>query len=135
MGEPEWLTDPRFSTDPLRGEHGALISERMGRWCAERTTENALEILGQAMIPAGPVLSPQQALDDPHVNALGFLQPVDFPGLPKPAPLSRVPVYLSDSPGSIRHRAPRLGEHTDMILSEIGYSSEDIISLRQSGAV
>ena len=85
----------------------------MSRWCAERSTAEALEILAEAKIPAGPVLKPQQALDDPHIQAMGFLQPVDFPGMPKPAPLAKAPVWLSATPGAIRHRAPLLGEHTD----------------------
>src|SRR5207248_698594 len=100
MGEPEWLTDPRFQDDISRGNHGAIISERMGRWCAERTSAEVLEILGKAKIPAGPVLKPQQALDDPQVNAMGFFQPTEFPGAPKPAPIAKVPVFLSQTPGS-----------------------------------
>src|SRR5665213_451195 len=124
MGEDEWLTDPRFKDDISRGDNGALISERMSRWCAERTSNEALEILGKAMIPAGPVLKPQQTLDDPHVRALNFFQAVDYPGLPRPAPLARVPVGLPKTPGSIRRRAPTLGEHTDAILAEIGYDAQ-----------
>jgi Predicted acyl-CoA transferases/carnitine dehydratase len=59
----------------------------MARWCAERTTQEAVDTLGDAMIPAGPVLSPQQALDHPHIRAAGFMQDVDYPGLPVPAPV------------------------------------------------
>lgn len=135
MGEASWLSDPRFKDDISRGEHGDIISERMSRWCAERTSGEALEILGQAMIPAGPVLKPQQALDDPHVRAMGFFQPVDYPGLPKPAPLARTPVRLSDTPAEIRHRAPTLGEHTDAVLAEIGYDAAAIAELRERGIV
>jgi crotonobetainyl-CoA:carnitine CoA-transferase CaiB-like acyl-CoA transferase len=130
MGESEWLTDPRFRDDISRGEHGELISERMSRWCAERTSAEAIEILGASMIPAGPVLKPQQTLDDPHVQAMGFFQPMDFPGLPKPAPVARVPLRLSETPGDLRTRAPVLGEHTDAILTELGYDAAAIASLR-----
>ncbi len=104
MGEPEWLTDPRFKDDISRGNHGAIISERMGRWCAGRTTAEVLEILGKAKIPAGPVLKPQQTLDDPQVNAMGFFQPTEFPGAPKPAPIAKAPVFLSETPGAIARR-------------------------------
>ena len=131
MGEDQWLADPRFKDDISRGDNAAAISERMSRWCAERTSAEALEILGAAMIPAGPVLKPQQTLDDPHVQAMGFFQPTDYPGLPKPAPLARAPVALSDTPGSIAHRAPTLGEHTDAILAEAGYSAAEIADLRE----
>jgi crotonobetainyl-CoA:carnitine CoA-transferase CaiB-like acyl-CoA transferase len=131
MGEDSWLTDPRFKDDISRGDNGAVISERMSRWCAERTSAEAIETLGQSMIPAGPVLRPQQTLDDPHINAMRFFQPTAFPGMAKPAPLARVPVYLSETPGSIRHRAPVLGEHTDAIMAELGYGKRDIAALRE----
>ena len=130
MGEEHWLTDPRFKDDISRGDNGAIISERMGRWCAERTTAVAMEVLGAAKIPAGPVLKPQQTLDDPHIKAMGFFQHVEFPGAPRPAPLAKVPVWLSETPGSIRHRAPVLGEHTDDILTELGYDRQAIAALR-----
>jgi crotonobetainyl-CoA:carnitine CoA-transferase CaiB-like acyl-CoA transferase len=135
MGEDLWLTDPRFKDDISRGENGAAISERMSRWCATRTSEEALDILGRAMIPAGPVLRPQQVLDDPHVQAMNFLQPLDYPGLPKPAPIARTAVTLSEVIGAGPRRAPTLGEHTDAILAELGYDQAEVAELRAQGAV
>jgi crotonobetainyl-CoA:carnitine CoA-transferase CaiB-like acyl-CoA transferase len=135
MGEEHWLTDARFKDDISRGDNGEVISERMSRWCAERTTGEALEILGKAMIPAGPVLKPQQTLDDPHIQAMGFFQPTEFPGAPKPAPIAKAPVWLSGTPGSIRRRAPMLGEHTDQILTKLGYDKKAIAKLREKGVV
>jgi crotonobetainyl-CoA:carnitine CoA-transferase CaiB-like acyl-CoA transferase len=135
MGEEHWLTDPRFKDDISRGDNGAIISERMGRWCAERTTADALEVLGAAMIPAGPVLKPQQTLDNPHIKAMGFFQHTEFPGAPRPAPLAKVPVWLSETPGAIRHRAPTLGEHTERILTELGYDALAIAALREKRVI
>jgi crotonobetainyl-CoA:carnitine CoA-transferase CaiB-like acyl-CoA transferase len=135
MGEEQWLTDPRFKDDISRGDNGAVVSERMSRWCAERSSTEALDILGRAMIPAGPVLKPQQTLDDPHVQTMGFFQPVDYPGLPKPAPLTRAPVALSETPGSIESRAPLLSEHTDAILSELGYDADAVADLREQRVI
>lgn len=135
MGEDHWLTDPRFSDDLKRGEHGPIISERMGRWCAERSVQEAVDTLGKAQIPAAPVLSPQAALDHPHVQAGGFMQQMDYPGLPRPAPISRVALNLSRTPGEIRHRAPTLGEHTDEVLGALGYAASDIAALREKGIV
>jgi crotonobetainyl-CoA:carnitine CoA-transferase CaiB-like acyl-CoA transferase len=135
MGEEHWLTDERFKDDISRGDNGAVVSERMSRWCAVRTTAEALEILGRAQIPAGPVLKPQETLDDPQVQAMGFFQPVEFPGAPRPAPVAKVPVRLSATPGGIRRRAPLLGEHTSEILAELGYASEAIAALREKGVI
>ena len=135
MGESYWLTDPCFKDDISRGDHGAIISERMGRWCAERTTDQVLEILGEAKIPCGPVLKPQQTLDHPHIQAVRFFQPMEFPGMPKPAPIARAPVFLSETPGSIRHRAPVVGEHTDEIMAELGYDRDSIAELRSKRVI
>ena len=135
MGEEHWLTDPRFKDDISRGDNGIVISERMSRWCAERCTAEALEILAKAKIPSGPVLKPQQTLDDPHIQAMGFFQPTEFPGAPKPAPIAKAPVWLSGTPGSIRRRAPTLGEHTDQILTKLGYDKKAIAELRAKGVV
>jgi crotonobetainyl-CoA:carnitine CoA-transferase CaiB-like acyl-CoA transferase len=135
MGEKHWVTDARFKDDISRGDNGAVISERMSRWCAERTTAEALEILAKARIPSGPVLKPQQTLDDPHIQAMGFFQPTEFPGAPKPAPIAKAPVWLSGTPGSIRRRAPTLGEHTEQILANLGYDKKAIAGLRQRGVV
>lgn len=135
MGEEHWLTDPRFKDDISRGDNGAIISERMSRWCAERTSADVIETLGKAMIPSGPVLKPQQTLDDPHIQAMGFFQPTEYPGAPKPAPLAKVPVWLSETPGSIRRRPPTLGEHTDQILAGLGYDEAAIAALREKRVI
>lgn len=130
VGADAWIGDARFATDAERGRNGELISARAGAWCAERTTAEALLALEEARVPAGPVLSPQQAHDDPHVQAMGILNSVDYPGLPKAAPVVGTPVLLSETPGRITRRPPTLGEHTDEVMTEIGYSHEDIAALR-----
>ncbi len=135
MGEAHWHDDDRFANDAIRGDHGEIISERMSQWTGERSTAEALELLAEARIPAGPLYSPRQTLEDPHVKATGFLQPVDFPGMARPAPLAQTPVKLSQTPGSIRNRAPQLGEHTDEILRQIGYGDGDIARLREQRVI
>ena len=135
MGESHWLEDPRFKDDMSRGDHGEVISERMAKWCAERTTEQALAALEEARLPAGPVYSPQQALDDPHVQAVGFLKTMGFPGSPVSAPIADTPFSLSETPTGIRHRAPLLGEHTDEILAELGYEPTEIAALRAARVI
>jgi crotonobetainyl-CoA:carnitine CoA-transferase CaiB-like acyl-CoA transferase len=135
MGEAHWLSDPRFKDDISRGNHGELISQRMAHWCAERTSAEALKTLAAARIPAGQVLRPQQTLDDPHIQAMNFFQPTEFPGMPRPAPLAKAPVFLSRTAGSIRRRPPTLGEHTDEIMGELGYDAGAIAALRRRGII
>lgn len=137
LGEEALLDDPRFATDQGRGDHGEELSDRMAAWCAERTTEAALQALDQARIPAGQVYSPQQALDDAHIQAMGFLKTMDYPGLPdgKGAFVSDTPVRFSTIRSGVHRRAPTLGEHTNTILQELGYSESDIAMLRERGVV
>jgi crotonobetainyl-CoA:carnitine CoA-transferase CaiB-like acyl-CoA transferase len=135
MGEDHWLTDPRFRDDEARGDHGEVVSKRMAEWCAERTTSEALSALEAAKIPAGPLYSPQQALEDGHIRAAGLLRDTDYPGVARPIPLAPTPVDLSETPGRFRRHAPTLGEHTDAILAELGYSAEAIAGLKERGVV
>jgi crotonobetainyl-CoA:carnitine CoA-transferase CaiB-like acyl-CoA transferase len=135
MGEDHWLTDPRFKDDLARGDNGAALSERTSQWAAMRTTEEALAELEKARIPAGAVNTPQQALDDPHIQQMGYLQRMAFPGLPGPAPIMETPVRLSETPGTLRSRAPLLGEHTEEILTSLGYSAAEIAGFRAEGVV
>jgi len=132
MGEDHWVDDPRFKDDITRGNNGELISERLATWCAERTSAEVLEAMEEARLPAGPIMSPQDVLEDPHIAAKGLFQPVEYPGLNIPAPLMRTPVELSETPGEIRTRPPTLGEHTDEIMKELGYSMEQIDELREN---
>ena len=70
-----------------------------------------------------------------HIEAGEFLTNVDFPGADRPIPLADTPMKLSGTPGGIRNRAPKLSEHTDEILAELGYSSSEIEGIRSAKAV
>lgn len=135
IGKPELADDPRFQDDLQRGEHGEYFSELMTEWCAQFPRDVALARLEQARVPAGPVSSPREVLEDEGVRAAGVLHPVEYPGVKGTVPLTATPVTLSRTPPSIRRRPPRTGEHTDEVLGEIGYSPARIAALREQGVV
>ena len=135
INEPEWLEDERFKDDISRGNNSEIISQRMAQWCLERTSKEAIEELGKVRIPVGEVLKAKEIVNEPHILARNLYKKVDYPNLEKPAPIVTSPVELSDSPGEIRTRAPLLGEHTDQILTELGYSEKEILELREKKVV
>ena len=135
MGERHWLDDPRFKDDLARGDNGEAISKRMAEWTATRTTAEALAGLEGTKIPAAPLYSPQQALEDAHIRTAKLLEDTDYPGLARKAPLAPTPVDLSETPGRFRHRAPTIGEHTAEILGELGYDRAAIEGLESRGVI
>ncbi len=135
VGREELFVDPRFADDDLRWENGDVLNTLMQEWCTGRTKAEALALLEAAKLPAAPVHSPQDVLTDPHVAALGFLERVEFPGASRPVPITTTPFTLSATPGTIRRRAPLLGEHTDEILAELGYDAAAVAALREKEIV
>ncbi len=132
--EPQWLEDPRFATDEMRGVNGALLSDRMATWCRDRSSTEALEALGRSGIPAGPVLSPAEANAHPQVRALSLIDPQPYPGVDGLAPLMRLPLHMSAA-APIRRPPPRAGEHNTEILAELGYSADRIDALARGGVI
>ena len=130
IGRPELADDPRFADDEQRGRHSQALSALMAEWCATRTRDAVLGALARAKIPAAPVLSPQQALDDPHIRAAGLLQERPISGSTRHAPIAPHPVDLSQDPAVFARSAPGLSEHTDQILAELGYDAAAVAALR-----
>ncbi len=136
MGEEDkWLNDPRFADDTVRGENGELISARTQEWASQYTSAEAIAKLAEARIPTGEILTPQQLLDNEHVNNAPFLQNVDYPGVDKPIPMPLTPVRLHGTPGKVRNRPPQLGEHTDEVMASLGFDAEELAALREKGAI
>ena len=135
VGREDLITDFRLADDIGRANHREVTTEAMNTWLATRSNAQAIAELEAARIPAGPVMSIGQVLEDPQVKARELLKFVDYPGAPKAVPLTDTAVRLSATPGGIRHRAPLLGEHTDEVLREIGYSGDEIQALREKEVV
>lgn len=134
VDRPDLLDDPRFADDARRGENGEALSAIATEHAAQFTTQEALEIYAAASVPAGPIYTPQMALDDPHVAAAGFLQPVDYGGSIQP-PLIKAPLSMSATPADIHSPPPQLGEHTDEILASLDFTPDEISDMRANRVV
>ncbi|MCF6387017.1 CoA transferase [Mycobacterium sp. MBM] len=135
VGRGDLVEDPRFANDDTRWEYGDILNDIMSEWCADKTKAEVLQLLEQAKLPAAPLHSTQEVLDDPHIQAMGYLKRVAFPGASRDVPIIETPFRMSATPGSIRHRAPLLGEHTDEVLGELGYDAAQIAGLRADAIV
>ena len=93
-------------------------------------------ILNRAGIPAGRVASVAEALEHPQVQDRGLLQTfADVPGVARPVTLTRAGFKLSGADPVVASAPPRLGEHTDEVLRDLGYNDSDIERLRAAGAI
>ena len=135
LGRPELLSDPRFADDAQRGLNGADISALMTDGARQRSRDEVLAALAGAKIPAAPVYSPQQALDDPHIRAAGLLQERPISGSTQRAPLAPHPVAMSADPAVFERPAPGLGEHTQEILASLGYDAAAVAELKAQGVI
>ena len=134
IGKPEWKDDPELATPPLRLPHLNRIFGAIEEWTMTKTKYEVMEICNPHDIPVGPILSMKEIAEEPSLRETGTIVEVDHP---ERGPYLSVgcPVKLSDN-DVVVERSPLLGEHSDEILSEVlGYSAEEIASLREAGAV
>jgi crotonobetainyl-CoA:carnitine CoA-transferase CaiB-like acyl-CoA transferase len=129
LDKPEWLTDPRFTTPALRQKN---INDRLTMTQEVLKTKPAtewLDVLTREGVPCAPVLTRSAMIQDPQVKANGIVVEVEHPeaGLLRQA---RPAARFSVTPAVIRHGGPELGADTETILSELGYSAEQIAALR-----
>jgi crotonobetainyl-CoA:carnitine CoA-transferase CaiB-like acyl-CoA transferase len=134
LGIPELLDDPRFGENADRMAHRSELAEVLGKAFREGTTTEWLERLDAAGIPAGPVLSIGEMLQHPQTLARAMVTDVEHSRLGAVKTLG-CPVKLETTPAAVRCGAPLLGEHTEQVLHEAGYRSEEINKLVASGAV
>lgn len=130
IGRDDLIDDPRFKDDISRGNNSEVINAAMSEWCSGRTREQAISELGAARVPCGPCYALDEVLADAQVNSRHLLEEVEYPGATKPVPIASTPLRLSRTPAASCRRAPTLGEHTDDVLAELGFSVEEIAAFR-----
>jgi crotonobetainyl-CoA:carnitine CoA-transferase CaiB-like acyl-CoA transferase len=135
VGREDLIDDPRLGDDMTRGNNAEVINEAMWKWCSQRTRKEAIAELERARVPCGPCYDLDEVLADAQVNSRKLLEEVEYPGGTKPVPIAATPVRLSEAPAVGCRRAPTLGEHTDQVLSEIGFTAHEITALRDAGAI
>ena len=118
-GRPDMAADPRFATLLDRSRVFGELYKFVEDTLASRTTAQWVAALSEGDIPFAPVNSFADLIDDPHLKAIGFWKTVEHPSEGR-VRMADIPVRFSDTPGSIRRLAPRLGEHTAEVLREIG---------------
>ncbi len=125
---------PSYATPKDRRNHRDELNKLIGEITATMTSLEVVERLNRAGIPCGPIYTIDQTFADPQVRHLGIAQNVDSSTLGS-IQLVGQPVTLSRTPSRLVTSAPEYGEHTYQILTEFGYSSEDIARFRQAGTI
>lgn len=133
IGREEWITDPDYATPKARLPRLMAIFGVVEQWSTTLTKFEAMDILNKYDIPCGPILSMKEIAEDPSLRATGTIVEVDHP---ERGPYLTVgnPIKLSDSP-TVVERSPLLGEHTDELLTELGYSGAQIALLREERVI
>jgi formyl-CoA transferase len=134
LGKPEWIDDPDFKTGALRSKNRKRLNALIEECTARLTTDQLIDQLAEAGVPAGPIYRIDQMFADPQVRHLGVTRPTE--GLDgRPIELLAQPVTLGATPSTIVRRPPKAGEQTDEVLGELGLSAGEIAELRTKGVV
>jgi formyl-CoA transferase len=133
IGEEGWVKDDAYATPAARLLHLKPIFARIEQWTKTKTKFEAMEILNQYDIPCGPILSMKEIAEEPSLRETGTIVEVDHPTRGKYLTVGN-PIKLSDSPTEVT-RSPLLGEHTDEVLEQLGYSAQQVAQLRAEGVI
>ncbi|RYE92093.1 MAG: formyl-CoA transferase, partial [Oxalobacteraceae bacterium] len=133
IGREEWITDPDYATPRARLPRLMSIFATVEEWTKTMTKFEAMDILNKYDIPCGPILSMKEIAEEPSLRATGTVVEVDHPVRGKYLTVGN-PIKLSDSPTEVT-RSPLLGEHTDEVLAQLGYSAQQIAALREDRVI
>ncbi|HEX7164364.1 MAG TPA: CoA transferase [Trebonia sp.] len=138
MGRQDLLTDPRFAGRDARMRHEEELTQLIEQWASQLPTAEVVARLSAAGVPVAPVRTPQQAVVDERVTEREETLPVEHPTLGQFPGLrtSGVPFRLAGARVGFTRPAPRLGEHTAQVLTDVaGYTAEQLAALQQTGVV
>jgi len=134
MGRPELESDPRFASHTLRVANAKALNAEVNAWTRQHTKRELGEMLSAHEVPAGPILTIPEVVQDEQLRHRGFFAEIDHPvagsvGFAGPV------VRLSRTPASAAQPAPLLGQHTEEVLREwLGASAQEIGEMRTRGA-
>ncbi len=134
VGQPELAADPRFNTNAQRIAHYDVLIPLVRGIIRGRSSEEWLTDLRAQGVPCGRINTVEQALSDPHVLERGMIIELEHPALGMVKSLA-TPVHMSETPLVYRRHPPRLGEHTNEVMSELGLSGEAVSALRARGVI
>ena len=134
LGIEALIDDPRFRSSKDRSKNRAVLNAELDRVLAGKTSAEWVELLNAKGVPSGPILNVQQVYENEQIVHLNMAVPVKHPALGE-LRLQAPPSTLSRTPASVRTAAPDVGEHTDEVLGELGFSADDIARLRRDKVV
>ena len=133
MGKPELADDVRYSLNASRVKHNAEVVALVSEWTKTLTKKQLAVILG-GKIPFGPVNNAADIFADPHTHVREMLAEVEQPGKGK-VRIAGTPIRMTKTPGGVARRGALLGEDTDIILRDAGYTQAEITALHSNGTV
>ncbi|HVN29830.1 MAG TPA: CoA transferase, partial [Candidatus Binataceae bacterium] len=134
MGKPEWMEKPEWKTGGGRSKDRAALNATISEVTKTKSAAYWMETLEAAGVPCGPINRIDQMFADPQVKHLGLAAPVTHESRGATELVSS-PLNLSDVPKDIRYAAPPAGAQTDEILHSVGFSDEEIASMRTKGVI